>query len=149
MMKNENIFMRLIPVLIFLIFVSVNQFGQTILAINFDEVKEKISNETSPLYYPYLLEKFTSNDSNITDEEYYYIYYGSCFQQSYNPYGKGENEKKFNDLFRSGEYLEALPLAEAAFAECPVNTQLLFRIIQCYYSLNEREMAEKYIDRLT
>lgn len=53
---------------------------------DFDRIKAETLNPESQYYYPKLLKSFLSNDTTMTDDGYHYLYYGTMFQEDYNPY---------------------------------------------------------------
>lgn len=50
------------------------------------KIKTESTNPASKFYYPKLLRQFLSNDTVMTDEDYRYFYYGTLFQEDYDPY---------------------------------------------------------------
>jgi len=54
--------------------------------------------ENSQFYYPRLLKSFLSNDTTMTDEEFQYFYYGTLFQEDYDPYREAPNQTLFQEL---------------------------------------------------
>ncbi len=54
--------------------------------------------ETSPYYYPRLYERFVANDTTMTSEEFQYFYYGTMFQEDYDPYREAPNKALLNEL---------------------------------------------------
>ena len=49
-----------------------------------DAIFAKISDVTSPLYYPNILLRYKEGMA-MSEEEYHYLYYGYAFQPSYKP----------------------------------------------------------------
>lgn len=49
-------------------------------------IKKETTNPASRYYYPTLLRNFLSNDTVMTPEDYKYFYYGTMYQEDYNPY---------------------------------------------------------------
>lgn len=45
----------------------------------------------SKYYYPRLLKSFMTNDTTMTAEEFQYFYYGTMFQEDYDPYREAPN----------------------------------------------------------
>ncbi|MDE6135760.1 MAG: DUF4919 domain-containing protein, partial [Muribaculaceae bacterium] len=45
----------------------------------------------SKFYYPSLLKSFMANDTTMTPEEFQYFYYGTMFQEDYDPYRDSPN----------------------------------------------------------
>lgn len=56
------------------------------------------TDETSKFYYPRLLKSFMSNDTTMTNEEFQYFYYGTLFQEDYDPYRDAVNPALLQEL---------------------------------------------------
>ncbi len=54
--------------------------------------------ETSKFYYPRLHKAFMENDTTMTPEEFQYFYYGTLFQEDYDPYREAPNQALLNEL---------------------------------------------------
>src|SRR5258708_1113063 len=76
-------YMKKIVFIAVLLFSSCFSFSQKISNVDFDAVKKKL--DTDPGLYKQLLDRFIQSDSTLTNEDYYLIYYGQCFQPSYDP----------------------------------------------------------------
>ena len=55
------------------------------------EIASATADENSQYYYPRLLKHFMSNDTTMTDTDYQYFYYGTLFQEDYDPYRPSVN----------------------------------------------------------
>lgn len=56
------------------------------------------TDEQSPYYYPRLLDRFMANDTTMTAEEFQYFYYGTMFQEDYDPYRESPNPTLLEEL---------------------------------------------------
>ncbi len=63
-----------------------------------DSIAKASVDENSQYYYPRLLKSFLSNDTTMTDEEFQYFYYGTLFQEDYDPYREAPNQALFQEL---------------------------------------------------
>lgn len=54
--------------------------------------------ENSKFYYPRLLKLFMANDTTMTPEEFQYFYYGTMFQEDYDPYREAPNQELLQEL---------------------------------------------------
>lgn len=54
--------------------------------------------ENSQYYYPKLYAKFMANDTTMTPEDFQYFYYGTFFQEDYDPYREAPNQALFREL---------------------------------------------------
>lgn len=63
---------------------------------------EKIAREStdpaSKFYYPRLLKAFMANDTTMTSEQFQYFYYGTMFQEDYDPYREAVNPELLQEL---------------------------------------------------
>lgn len=54
--------------------------------------------EDSPYYYPKLLKAFIANDTTMTATDFQYFYYGTMFQEDYDPYREAPNQALLQEL---------------------------------------------------
>lgn len=54
--------------------------------------------ETSPRYYPTLLRRFMENDTTMSATDFQYFYYGTLFQEDYDPYREAPNKALLTEL---------------------------------------------------
>ena len=54
--------------------------------IDLEDVRSEVNNPKSQFYYPRLMESFEQFDTSMTLEDYRYLYFGTMFQEDYNPY---------------------------------------------------------------
>lgn len=60
---------------------------------------EKASTDPeSPYFYPKLLRQFMANDTTMTPEAFQYFYYGTMFQEDYDPYRQSPNQALRDEL---------------------------------------------------
>lgn len=59
--------------------------------------KESVDPE-SKYYYPTLLKSFMTNDTVMTPQDFQYFYYGTMFQEDYDPYREAPNQALFQEL---------------------------------------------------
>lgn len=63
-----------------------------------DAIAKASIDEDSPYYYPKLLKSFLSNDTTMTSQDFQYFYYGTMFQEDYDPYRDSPNAALLNEL---------------------------------------------------
>jgi hypothetical protein len=134
-------------IIVILILNTLCSSGQKISNIDFDDIKAHVLNKSSNDYYPKLIERFSNNDSTLTEEEYSYIYYGNVFSEYYNPYETSKNEDKFFEYYNKKQYKQAIPLGEKVLSENPVNFVITFKMIVCHDVLNQILAKQKYSRR--
>ena len=61
-------------------------------------IKAAVNDENSKYYYPTLLKSFLSNDTTMTSEAFQYFYYGTFFQEDYDPYRESAFAKNIEAL---------------------------------------------------
>lgn len=105
---------------------------------DFADIKKQSTDPASQYYYPKLLKMFLSNDTVMTDEDYKYFYYGTMFQEDYNPYRPNPFEEelrqttplyfKQQNLTRA-ECAQIENLARKSLENNPVDlSQLMYRV---------------------
>lgn len=105
---------------------------------DFDKIKAETLNPDSRYYYPKLLKSFLSDDTTMTADDYHYFYYGTMFQEDYNPYRPNPFQAelkateplyyKHGSLSRS-EKNQILALADKSLKNNPMNlTQLMYKV---------------------
>lgn len=63
-----------------------------------DAISIAVNDETSPYYYPKLHKAFMANDTTMTTEAFQYFYYGTFFQEDYDPYRESPNPALLQEL---------------------------------------------------
>ncbi len=63
-----------------------------------DAIARESTDENSKFYYPRLLKAFNANDTTMTAEEFQYFYYGTFFQEDYDPYREAPNPTLLQEL---------------------------------------------------
>lgn len=107
---------------------------------NLEKIKAKTTDETSIYYYPKLLDKFMANDTLMTNEEFQYFYYGTLFQEDFDPYRPAYNEnelKEITPLYYKSSHTRAekdimLKYAKSALADNPLDLEQLKNLVFVY-----------------
>ena len=63
-----------------------------------DAIEKATTDPASKYYYPRLYESFMKNDTLMTADEFQYFYYGTFFQEDYDPYRETPNQALLNEL---------------------------------------------------
>lgn len=63
-----------------------------------DLIKKESTDPNSKFYYPNLLKKFMSNDTVMNNEDFRYFYYGTLFQEDYDPYRPAYDEATLKEI---------------------------------------------------
>lgn len=100
-------------------------------------IKQASIDPSSKYYYPDLLRRFMSNDTLMDATDFEYFYYGTLFQEDYDPYRPAYNEEELRalePLYYKQSHTRAernlmLKHAEAAIADNPVDLIQLKNLI--------------------
>lgn len=112
--------------------------------------------EHSQYYYPTLLKAFLRSDTTMTSTEYQYFYYGTLFQEDFDPYRKTyrpEELEALAPLFSKKELSPAerervLEYTEQAVREDPVNLRQLNNRIFAYEQKGSTNLARIWQNKL-
>lgn len=115
-----------------------------------EAIRTATLDETSPMYYPRLLKEFMANDTTMTDLDFQYFYYGSLFQEDYDPYRRQVNPDeaaRLAPLFNKKEWSRAerrqiLDFAIETLADNPVNLRQLTNRIFVYEQNGKYDLAK-------
>lgn len=81
------------------IFAALNTFSQN--APDFDKIDYEITNPSSQYYYPNLMARYQRNDTTLTQDDYYHLYFGYPTQENYRPLAKTNYVDSLNMIFSS------------------------------------------------
>ena len=113
-------------------------------------IKTASTDPNSEFYYPKLLKSFMANDTIMTDEQFQYFYYGTLFQEDYDPYRPTFMPKQLDVLkpiYHKEETSRAerqmvLDYAIAAIEHNPVNIQQLVHRVYTYEKSKKFDLAK-------
>lgn len=74
---------------------TANAQSETFKSPDYDAIKKVVQDESSPSYYPKLLDRYQSLDTSLKANDYTNLYYGYVFQKEYKPYEIIPEEKEF------------------------------------------------------
>lgn len=114
-----------------------------------DSIAKASTDETSPYYYPRLLGLFLHNDTTMTPLDFQYFYYGTLFQEDYDPYRKVASQEELNrvtPLFNKKQWTReerkiVLNFANMALEDNPVNLRQLNNRIYVYEQNGKHDLA--------
>lgn len=119
-------------------------FAQHIGSVNFTEVKDKTTDSTSQFFYPNLAKRLYQRDTTLTHEEYYFLYYGSVFRNTYHPYGSSNAKKDFNETYDKGNFESCLEKGQFVLKENPVDIEVTLKMIISYLAIGDTSTAKIY-----
>jgi hypothetical protein len=138
--------MKKLVFIIALLFSTGFSYSQKISNVDFDAIKRKL--DADPGLYKQLLDLFIQADSTLSNEDYYLVYYGQCFQPSYDPNSVDhENYDKFKEYYSAENYVRALPYAMKIIDKKPLDMEMTLKALLCYYSLNDDTNRLKLLPR--
>lgn len=89
-------------------------------APDLEKIKKETVNEKSRYYYQRLLKQFMSNDTVMQNDDFMYFYYGTLFQEDFDPYRPPVDADKLNEiesLYYKTEHTNAEEKAMLRYAE--------------------------------
>lgn len=122
-----------------------------------ETIRFESQNPLSPNYYPTLLKTFLSKDATLLKEQYPYFYYGTLFQEDYNPYRANPNAQLIKDteplysrhgaLSRS-EKEQIQKTASVALSNNPLDLVQLSHMVYAWEQLGKVNTAELWKEKL-
>lgn len=140
-------------ILIFTILLSLGAFAtrptSSLSRPDLEAIRIATTDETSPFYYQKLLQAFMGNDTTMTDEEFQYFYYGTLFQEDYDPYRPQVNPDRqrelaplfIKDKWTRDERKQILNYAMECLADNPINMRQLTNRIFVYEQNGKNDLA--------
>lgn len=101
-------------------------------------IEKAIKDKKSPYYYPKLMERFVSNDTLLTTDDYQHLYLGYVFQPKYNAFWKSPDELKLRELYgkeklETQDYDEIIKLANHSLSDFPFDLRQLNFLTYVYH----------------
>ncbi len=142
---------KIIFILTILLLVSNNTFSQerSYTIPDYNSIKKNIADKSSNYYYPKLLERMTSNDSLLSNEDYRHLYFGYVFDPKYSAYFTSPDEKKLREYYQSEkinekDYDKIIKLAEHSLSLFPFDLRQM-NFLAYIYHLKGDEVSAKNI----
>jgi hypothetical protein len=122
--------------------------------INFEKpdyqlIKKNIEDKSSNYYYPKLLERMTSNDTLLNNNDFIHLYLGYFFNPKYSSFYRSTDEEKLKKYYQSNtidekDYDEIIKLAEHALIDFPFDLRQM-NFLAYIYHLKGDEISAKNI----
>jgi hypothetical protein len=125
-------------------------FGQdTFRKVNLKEIEKTLSSKTE-YNYPKLMERYIDKDTTLTEDEFFYLYYGQAIQEKYSPYGRGDDKKLKEILNKKGDHSEKelekiISLSEKILKKFPFDLDYWLYITYANKMLNKESERQKGI----
>lgn len=121
-----------------------------------EKIKQATTDENSKFFYPKLLEAFMKNDTVMTNEDFQYFYYGTLFQEDYDPYRPAYDEAKLKEIeplyYQSTHTRQQRDdmqrYAYAAIQDNPLDLQQLKNLIFVYEQNKKVNLAKIWKNKL-
>lgn len=116
---------------------------------NLEKIAAESTDPTSKLYYGRLLTEFLRNDTTMTAEEFQAFYYGTLFQEDYDPYRPAVNQRLLEELQpiyaktkrTRAEREKMLAYAQQVIENNPVDLRQLTNKIYVYEQNGKNDLA--------
>jgi len=134
-------------ILVFCIF-SVSAQKPTFNQPNYKKISKAISKESASTFYPKLMERFLTNDTTLSPEEYHLLYYGYSLQSEYSPNAQLASADSLMSVIRkeqlAPEQFElVIKYANATLEKNPFDMRYLDPLIYVYRMQGNNTLADK------
>lgn len=117
---------------------------------NLAKIAKESTDPASPRYYPTLLKSFMANDTVMKAEDFQYFYYGTMFQEDYDPYREAPNPELLQELIpiyakskrTRADRGKMLDYAMQVLADNPVDLRQLTNRIYVYEQNGKFDLAK-------
>lgn len=140
---------KTIFILTVLIVVCSNAFSQerSYNIPDYNLIKKNIEDKSSNYYYPKLLERMTSNDSLLSNEDYRHLYFGYVFSPKYSAYFTSPDEEKLRKYYQSDkidekDYEKIIKLAEHSISLFPFDLRQMNFLAYIYHLKGDEVLAK-------
>lgn len=120
-----------------------------------EDVLAKTIDNSSPYYYPRLMERYIHGDTTLTLDDYHYLYYGFAYVDNYRPMESDPARIDVLEVFIATEMPDSLQLlrvveaGERLMHSDPFSPQNLNFLTFAYGKLGNRHMEQVCYDRFT
>ena len=122
-----------------------------------DEIVDRIMDSESKYYYPNLMMRYRSGQTSLSDEDYYYLYYGFAYDDNYRPLDTNPALDRFFGLLEQlnvdapdPELLQTLAVTgEEVMLRDPFSPKVLNVMAYAYGALGDSLKEKIYYNHLT
>jgi hypothetical protein len=132
-----------------LFLMGISAFAQenTFKIPDYKTIEKEIKDKNSSYYYPKLMERYVSNDTLLSNEEYQHLYLGYVFQPKYSAFWRSPDEKKLREFYGkeqldTKDYDEIIKLANHSLSDFPFDLKQL-NFLSYIYHLKGDDKAAK------
>ncbi|WP_118973919.1 DUF4919 domain-containing protein [Taibaiella koreensis] len=110
---------------------------------DFKEMLERSKRQSDPYYYPSLLQRFNTCDSNLTDRDVVALQIGFTAHPEYKPYKTIDKESAILDLVAQKLYEKAIVACDELLQTNPVDFTAVLEKGFCYMNLGKPDPCYK------
>lgn len=121
---------------------------------DFELIEQEISSAASKYYYPALMDRYSRNDTTLTFDDFYYLYYGYTFQPNYKPLVETNYVDSINMIFsartaaRGDEFTRIIKYCKAILSVEPFNLRDINVLAYAYQSAGYKNEAADQLFKL-
>ena len=120
-----------------------------------EDILKKITEATSPYFYPNLMMRY-KNGEQLTDDEYHYLYYGFAFQLQYKPLENNKGMDRVQNVMSRlaidepsvTDIDELIAACTEAMEQDPFSPQLLNIMAYAYGASGDKKREKAYYDHM-
>ncbi len=119
-----------------------------------DDIRAKTISSSSPYFLPDLLWRYQSNDTTLTADDYFYLYYGYAYSEEYLPMKSIPANDHILGIFAGGKepnyegMLELIRYAKEALEIDPFSPQNLNYLVYAYGAIGDTINERIYYDKM-
>jgi hypothetical protein len=123
-----------------LVLITLTSFGQK-TGIDLKEIKSIANTDT----YKKLLDRFISNDTTLSSDEYKVLYYGQAFQENYRPNSRHDSIRALNMYLNKGinsiDFNKVLNFTAQILKDFPFNIEQIYITGVIYDKLGGQDLS--------
>ena len=106
-------------------------------------IKKTVSDKTSGLYYPLLMQRFMTGDTTMNLSEKRHLYYGYSASEKYSPYGGSHFQDSIRTILTliESDYVKLLVFTDSVLKESPFNLRALNYRLHAARKMGNTEIA--------
>lgn len=119
-----------------------------------EDITAKVFDKNSPYHLPDLLQRYYRNDTTLTADDYFYLYYGYAYAPTYKPMKAIDANDKILAVFSGGQEPDAegmerlIDYAMEALDDDPFSPQNLNYLVYAYGALGDTINERIYYDKM-
>ena len=112
---------------------------------DFKLILDSTKDNSTPIFYGKLIERFIQNDSALTRREVLTLMIGFTDKPDFDPFNDMETEKEIFDLNETGDYIEALNESKIYLKKHPLSLRVLKERSFSYNQVGKLDSAKYYM----